>query len=193
MANAAEDFRIEKFEESKHGRLIEELTEMLHSAYHPLAEKGMRYLATHQPPETTLSRLKKGDSFLGFIGDELVSTVTIVKEDPHEPCSWYQRPDVYFFTQFAVKPCYQGVGLGKRLMDFVEDYAYKSGAKEMALDTSEHAHHLIAMYEKRGYRFIEYAQWGATNYRSVILSKKLLGAEVRSDRQEELLNRPLTI
>jgi len=29
------------------------------------------------------------------------------------------------------------------------------------------------MYEKRGYRFIEYARWDSVNYRSVILSKTL--------------------
>jgi len=35
------------------------------------------------------------------------------------------------------------------------------------------ADHLIKMYESRGYRFIEYHQWGITNYRSVVMSKKL--------------------
>jgi hypothetical protein len=47
------------------------------------------------------------------------------------------------------------------------------GFSEIALDTSERAHHLIQMYEKRGYRFVEYFQWEVTNYRSVVLSKKL--------------------
>lgn len=80
------NFRIEKYDENKHGHLIEELTKMLHSAYRPLAEKGMKYLA---------------------------------------------------------------------------------------LDTSEHAHQLISMYKKLNYRFIEYANWNVTNYRSVVLSKEL--------------------
>ncbi len=73
------EFRIIKFEEAEHRNLVEPLTEMLHAAYRPLAEKGMRYLATHQPPTTTLERLKKGDSFLGFIEGELISTITVVK------------------------------------------------------------------------------------------------------------------
>lgn len=169
-----DNFKIVKFDEKEHHELIERLTELLHAAYRPLAEKGMRYLATHQPPETTLKRLKKGDSFLGFIDGELVSTITVVKEDPNEPCAWYQKPEVYFFTQFAVKPKHQGLGLGKKLMDFVEEFAMTQGAMEMALDTSEHADHLISTYKNRGYRFIEYAQWKMTNYRSVILSKTLI-------------------
>jgi GNAT superfamily N-acetyltransferase len=162
-----------KFDERKHCALIEPLTELLHDAYRPLAEKGMRYLATHQPPETTLKRLKKGDSFLGFIDGELVSTITVVTNSPNSKCAWYQKPEVFFFSQFAVKPTYQGLGLGRRLMDFVEEYATVEGAKEMSLDTSEHAHHLISIYKNRGYRFVEYVQWDVTNYRSVILSKTL--------------------
>jgi hypothetical protein len=58
-------------------------------------------------------------------------------------------------------------------MDFVEHHAACDGAHEMALDTSEHAHHLIEIYKNRGYRFVEYAQWSVTNYRSVVLSKSL--------------------
>lgn len=167
------DFEIVRFDEGMHLALVEPLTDLLHAAYRPLAEKGMRYLATHQAPETTLQRLKKGDSFLGFIGGEVVSTITVVKNDPGGKCTWYRRPEVFYFSQFAVKPEFQGRGLGGRLMDFVEEYGAAEGAGEMALDTSEHAHHLIAMYKERGYRFIEHVQWDVTNYRSVILSKTL--------------------
>ncbi|MCB0356820.1 MAG: GNAT family N-acetyltransferase [Bdellovibrionales bacterium] len=170
-----EKFKIVPFDETKHRDLLDELTAMLHAAYRPLAQKGMRYLATHQPAEITLNRLKKGDSFLGFLGERLVSTITVVKEDPNEPCGWYRRPEVFFFTQFAVRPGLQGLGIGSLLMDYIESYAKENGAHEIALDTSEHAHHLISTYSKRNYRFVEYAQWNVTNYRSVILSKNLTG------------------
>lgn len=166
-------FQLVPFEKDRHHALIEPLTSLLHAAYRPLAEKGLRYLATHQPPKTTLERLEKGDSFLGFVRDELVSTITVVKEDPGSKTIWYRRPDVFFFTQFAVHPNFQGTGLGRRLMDFVEEYGARQGAEEMALDTSEHAEHLISIYKKRGYRLVEYVQWDVTNYRSVILSKSL--------------------
>lgn len=168
-----ERFEIVKFEESKHLDLVEPLTEMLHQAYRPLAEKGMRYLATHQPPEMTLKRLRKGAAFLGFVGGELAATITVVRGDFGETCPWYQKPEVFFFTQFAVRPKYQGLGLGRKLMDFVEEYGVREGAQEMALDTSEHADHLISIYKNRGYRFVEHVRWDSVNYRSVVLSKVL--------------------
>ena len=48
------------------------------------------------------------------------------------------------------------------------------GASEIALDTSENAHHLLSYYENRGYRFVEYVQWDEVNYRSKTLSKRLV-------------------
>ena len=167
------DFNIIEFCEASHGSLINELTEILHDAYRPLAEQGMRYMATHQPPDITLRRLKKGISFFGFSKNELIATITLIKSDPTEPCNWYQKSEVYYFSQFAVKTNHQGLGFGKALLNFIEKYAYQNGAQELALDTSEHADELISMYKKRSYRFVEYANWDSTNYRSVILSKSL--------------------
>jgi len=43
----------------------------------------------------------------------------------------------------------------------------------VAVDTAEGAAHLITFYRARGYRQVAYAQWDHTNYRSVILSKRL--------------------
>ncbi|WP_312116724.1 hypothetical protein [Brevibacillus reuszeri] len=42
-----------------------------------------------------------------------------------------------------------------------------------SLDTAEGAHHLIRYYSARGYRHVDYVQWNETNYRSVLMSKKL--------------------
>lgn len=173
MLEKIKDFKIEKFDTFKHSRLIEELTKILHSAYRPLAEQGMKYLATHQSPEITLSRLKSGESFLGFLSDELISTITLVEAREGESCEYYRKPGVYFFTQFAVKPDCQKLGIGSYLMDFIEDHAKFSGAKYLALDTSERAIDLINLYSKRNYKLVDYVQWDVTNYRSVVLSKEL--------------------
>lgn len=164
---------IVQFKQEDHSHLIDELTDLLHSAYKPLAKEGMRYLATHQTADVTLDRLKKGDSFLGFIDGKLIATITLIIDNTNAPSGWYSKPGVFVFSQFAVHPKFQGSGLGSTLMDFIEKYAKEAGANEIALDTSENAHHLIEMYKKRGYRFVEYADWEVTNYRSVILSRTL--------------------
>ena len=60
------------------------------------------------------------------------------------------------------------------MMDFVEERARAIGAHEIALDTSERAKKLIALYTARGYEIVDEADWSVTNYRSVIMSRKLI-------------------
>ena len=152
---------------------IPEITRLLHASYRPLLEAGMRYLATHQDDATTLERCLKGETFLAERGGEIVGTITLATAERTRGTPWYDRPDVVSFRQFAVRPDLQRSGLGSFMMDLVEERARASGASEIALDTSERAEHLIRYYTRRGYRFIEYTQWNDTNYRSVILSKRL--------------------
>jgi peroxiredoxin/GNAT superfamily N-acetyltransferase len=167
------DLKIVKFNSTEHSELIEPLTALLHAAYAPLAARGMRYLATHQPPQKTLERLNEGESYLAFEADQLIGTVTLYREKLSSSCEYYRRAGVFSFGQFAIKPEFQGRGFGSMMMTMLEDRARELGAVELALDTSEHADDLIRLYEKRGYRQVAFAQWDVTNYRSVIMSKVL--------------------
>jgi GNAT superfamily N-acetyltransferase len=75
--------------------------------------------------------------------------------------------------QFAVEPTLQGRDIGSALMSWAESWAPDRGYSQLAVDTAESAHHLIAYYAKRGYRFVEFAQWPGKCYRSVVYSKEL--------------------
>ena len=61
-----------------------------------------------------------------------------------------------------------------KVLERFEELARAKGAIELACDTAEHAHHLRQWYDRMGYRFIEFVQWDVTNFRSVILSKRLI-------------------
>ena len=152
---------------------IEALTNLLHRAYLPLAEQGFRYLATHQSPEVTRKRLEKGQGFIAWDRKTPVATITYYGPEVPEEGNWYQQPGVGVAGQFGVHPDFQSRGLGSFLLATVEQVAREQGVAELALDTSEGAAHLLAFYEQRGYRFLEYADWDVTNYQSVVLSKTL--------------------
>ena len=150
---------------------LADLTALLHRAYARLAGMGLRYMATHQSVDVTRKRVEKGQCFVALAEGTICGT--IVFKDPMQTsgCPWYDRPDVASVGQFAVDPALQGKGLGRRLMMLAEERALTSGTRELALDTAEPATHLISWYTRLGYRHIEYADWGHTNYRSVIMSK----------------------
>jgi len=154
---------------------IPEITRLLHAAYAPLAAMGLRYTATHQNDEVTLSRLQRGIPFVGELDGQIIATVTLYPAaGPNSSCAWYSEPGVFCFGQFAVHPDLQRFGLGGQMIGILEKETIARSGRELALDTAEPAHHLRQWYEKLGYRFIQYADWSSTNYRSVILSKSLV-------------------
>ena len=86
---------------------------------------------------------------------------------------WFDRPGVAAVSQFAVEPDVQGLGIGSALLARVEELARADGVVELSLNTAEPARHLVAYYEKRGYRLVDHTDATMPNYRSVILSKCL--------------------
>ena len=149
------------------------ITELLHTAYAPLAAMGFKYLATHQDEATTRRRLQSGISLVAELDGAIVGTVTLRAPKAESRCAWYLQPGVWSFGQFAVRPDLQRHGLGKKLMHAIEQRALQHGATELALDTAEGATHLVRWYEGLGFRFIQHVSWDETNYRSVVMSKRL--------------------
>ena len=153
---------------------IEELTGLLHRGYAELGAMGFRYKAVDQTPIVTRERISRGECYVGLLDGAVVGTALLIPPGGHlPPCEWYERPDVAVLSQFAIEPRFQRRGFGSRLIDRLEARALERGAAELAIDTSEGATHLIALYERRGYRHVGLAQWPHTNYRSVVLSKRL--------------------
>jgi GNAT superfamily N-acetyltransferase len=152
---------------------IGQLTSLLHLAYSKLAKKGLRYLATHQDSTTTQKRIDSGVCVVAVVGNQYIGTVTYYSPKFTMGCEWYECDNVASYGQFGVHPDFQSSGIGSKLIAIVENLAVTDGADEIAIDTAETAFDLIKFYERRGYRIIENVQWKETNYRSVIMSKRL--------------------
>jgi len=164
-----------------------DLTRLLHRAYEGLSRRGLHYVASHQGEETTRRRIARGECLVATLGGRLVGTVIFTPKERTGPCEWYERPDVASCEQLAVETGLRGAGIGSLLLDLVEERAWSTGAREIALDTSEHADDLIGWYRRRGYRFVQGADWEVTNYRSVVLSKRLTlsGVTIRAATAED--------
>ena len=153
---------------------FDQLTQLIRAAYQQLADLGFRYWGTWQSVDDTRARCGRGSCFVATLDGEVVGTITLHSpEQCEEGHAWFNQPNVAVFHQFAIAPAHQKQGIGTALMDEVEARAAQLGATEIACDTAEGASHLVALYEKRGYRIVAMADWSETNYQSVILSKSL--------------------
>ncbi len=154
---------------------ISELTELLHRAYKALIDAGWHHVAGWQDEQMTRHHVSAGECFLAEDNGKIIGTIMLYGDfsDKGDVPELYKRKDVRVFGKFAVEPEYQKLGVGRMLMDFIENHAREMGMKEMALDTSDETTSLINYYKKRGYKFICHHQWKITNFRSVIMSKEL--------------------
>jgi ribosomal protein S18 acetylase RimI-like enzyme len=164
------EFEVRRFGE---GESVGELTALLHRAYASLAAMGLRFTATWQDDAVTRERIGRGECWVVCHGRAIVGTILFQDAESTSGCPWYDRPGVASAHQFAVDPLFQGMGIGRLLLDLAERRARETGAREIALDTAESAAHLIAKYERRGYRIVDRVQWETTNYRSVVMSKEI--------------------
>ena len=155
---------------------IAAITDLLHRAYAPLGAMGLNYTAVDQAADETARRIGRGVCALAVIGERMAGTITAVGFKPDGGCPWYLQPNVARAHQFAVEPELQRHGIGGALMHWAEAWAQENGYTELAVDTAEPAENLVAFYSRRGYRFIEFAQWPGKRYRSVVLSKSLPNA-----------------
>ncbi len=151
---------------------VAEITQVLHRAYAELASMGFRYVATWQDDAVTLARLERGVAFLAKIDTRVVGTATLYFHTPAR-CAWYEQDNVAYFGQFGIDPDFQRQGVGTRLMNAIEAEAIQQGYSNLALDTAREARHLVSLYERLGFQFIQEVDWEQTNYTSIIMNKKL--------------------
>ena len=149
------------------------ITALLHRAYAVHAARGLRFYASYQDENVTRERAGEGECYLALIDSAVVGTVTALPGGRKSECSWYVRTDVASMGQLAVEPAFQHRRIGTSLLDLSEGRARAWGARQIAIDTSEHATDLITLYSKRGYKIVDSISWPETNYRSVILAKAL--------------------
>ena len=148
-----------------------EITSLLHAAYAQFGALGFNYTAVDQAEHVTRNRIKGGNCFVACEGPRIIGT--IVYHRHAGGCQWYDLPQVGAIHQLGVLPACQGRGVGRRLIETAEARARETGAGELALDTSDGAHHLVEWYRRLGYRIVEHVQWEGKTYRSVIMSKAL--------------------
>lgn len=140
---------------------------IVNQAYRELADLGLNYTATYQDEAETLRRM--ANSRVLVIEDEgrAIGTILMREENKID-----QRRAAYL-GQFGFLPEYKGRGLGRQVMDFMEQLALREGYECVQLDTAKPAAHLVSMYLRRGYRIVGETHFEGKTYHSYIFEKNL--------------------
>ena len=150
------------------------LTALIHAAYAPHAEKGLRYWGTHQKVQDTAQRLASGQGFIAESKGEMLGTVLVRSPQPDSPVALYQDITTWTICQLAVAPQFKGYGIGRALHDAALAHVAAHGGTSTALDTAAPALGLITLYRAWGYEIVGEHDWRPhTNYLSVLMRRTL--------------------
>ena len=158
------------------------ITDLVHAAYAPHAQSGLRYWGTHQTVDDTAKRISSGTALVMLDEGRIVGIVIVRPPQPASEVPLYRQSNVWSISQFCVSPEHWGKGYGRKLHEKALSFASDAGAEFVALDTAEPAKGLIAMYESWGYAVVGTCDWRPhTNYRSVLLKRSVNsgGGDVR--------------
>lgn len=144
----AETVRLARLEDA------ERVREVIHEAYALIRELNLHWPAAHADVALVRDNIAENDCYVLEIDGVIAATITHSRKDEAR-----QFTDLPFLKWFAVHPDYQGVGIGGRLLDYVEREIIlgRHGVPAVTLATAERHPWLLPMYERRGYeRFVAF-------------------------------------
>lgn len=132
----------------------DEYLSLIKEAYVPLKELGIDWPSVRVDLDAAKKNLESNSTYVLEKDGEIASTVTI--RFPWESAEFDSRYP--FIWWFATKPKFKGQGIGRTLLDYVENDILKNTLKSPALTlgTSAKKHPwLLDMYIGRGYKVYE--------------------------------------
>lgn len=133
---------------------IKRLTERCAQA---MADKGIYQWNEHYPSKEKLAAdIKKNELYkLTNAENEIMGIIVLSTEMDSEyvPIKWLTKNENNIYVhRLATDPIFWGLGNGKKLMDFAEDFAKNHNYNSVRLDTFSQNKRNHRFYESRGYK-----------------------------------------
>ena len=136
--------------------------EELYNALNDSLEKWVNYpgwkKGVYPIREDAEKGIVNGTLFVAMLKDNIVGTIILnhEPEEAYKEIKWGFESDyldVLVVHTFLVHPDYKQCGIGKRLMEFAEQYAKETNMKSIRLDVYEGNLPAIQLYKKCGYQY----------------------------------------
>ncbi|MFO7828623.1 MAG: GNAT family N-acetyltransferase [Bacteroidales bacterium] len=101
-----------------------------------------------------LREIEKGTLYLMINKGVPIATITFDddQDSVFDGIEWKNKNDKFIVIhRIAVFPTWQNKGVGRKLMDFAEQYAKENNYKSIRLDVTSSNEQLVKIYEKLGY------------------------------------------
>lgn len=141
---------------SHEDKKVSEIFEIIKvSGEHMFKEQGLVHWRTPYPKEFIRKNCDDREAFLvkDMDTNKYVHTFQLEFNDFPKTLidSNKNEMQVASINKFATIPKVAGKGIGKKSMDYIEEYCRKKGVSEISLDVYDKSEHAIQFYKKRGF------------------------------------------
>lgn len=136
-------------------RDLPELMALFRAATRQMDAQGILQWDEIYPDEVTIrADIVRGQMRVGTRSGRIAVAfmLEICSEGDYEPADWrYREPAFAVLHRLCVHPDFQGQGVAKEAMDFLEDAMLSSGIRTIRLDAFSQNPAALHLYESRGY------------------------------------------
>ncbi|SFS59528.1 GNAT family N-acetyltransferase [Marininema halotolerans] len=142
------------------------IQQQLHQAYRPIKKQGFNMEATDVSIVAIRESLLQDEIFV-LVNQQgwIQGTLRLKKR--------WDNVKMDHLGWFSISPELKGLGLGRKLIAYAEEYARERGREGIYLDTAKDHPWLPALYEKLGYQKIGEIRWPSQNFDAVQFEKQL--------------------
>jgi N-acetylglutamate synthase-like GNAT family acetyltransferase len=121
------------------------IAEVLHEAFLPFRKHytAEAFAVVTASADVIASRFVEGPMWVAELNGKVVGTVSLTTE-----------PEGQYIRSMAVRPEAQGLGIGHRLLDALNDHASESHIRRIFLYTTYFVPGAKEMYEKHGFKWV---------------------------------------
>lgn len=154
---------------------LEEIVDIYKSVIVKMNRDGIHQWDETYPNRDVLREdILKDDMLIGEVNGEIASILVVNKEydTDYNKVNWISKSsDFIIIHRLCVNPVFQGLGIGKKVMNMIEEKAIKNHIQSIRLDTFELNTYALRMYKDLGYEKVGEANWRKGKF--IILEKIL--------------------
>ena len=152
---------------------LPEICSMIEQAKQLMSEQGIEQWDDIYPVyEDFEEDIKKKTLYLAQKRDLLAAIYVISEEcdDEYLKCEWKSKKPC-IIHRFCVSPSFQNKGIGKTVLQHIEEQLFDAGYDSVRLDVFTQNPYALRLYEKNGYVDRGYADWRKGRF--LLMEKKL--------------------
>lgn len=149
----------------------DDICDLLHEAHQSTLDAGMHYSVLNQTGKDIRRRIGENGVFFVAVDEDDQPAGVLGVSFYEKSSAWYAKGKPYAEVKLGgVRQAYKGMGIYSMLLDAIYPYAFER-VDVLTTNTAVQNTIIRKADEKRGWVYVDFVSWTATDYYSVVMAK----------------------